>query len=119
MAEFNKNARAGVDPVFERGSTEFNRYGGDPRVKPNPSLAPLEKGPFYAVKVLPGSFGTFAGIAADAQARVVTKTGKPIPGLYVAGNDQASIMGGFYPAGGINLGPALTFGYIAGKELAK
>ena len=118
VAEFNRNARAGVDPVFERGSTEFNRYGGDPRVTPNPSLAPLEKGPFYAVKVLPGSFGTFAGIAADAQARVVTKTGKPVPGLYVAGNDQASIMGGFYPAGGINLGPALTFGYIAGKELA-
>src|SRR5699024_7085350 len=65
VEEFNANAREGRDPEFGRGETEFNRYGGDPKVGPNPSLAPIEKGPFYAVKVHPGSFGTFAGIAAD------------------------------------------------------
>lgn len=118
VARFNENARRGVDPEFERGETEFNRYGGDPKVGPNPSLAPIEKGPFYAVKVVPGSFGTFAGLAADGRARVLRTDGSAIPGLFVAGNDQASIMGGFYPAGGINLGPALTFGYVAGRELA-
>ncbi len=118
VADFNENARKGVDPDFERGASEFNRYGGDPKNAPNPSLRPLEKGPFYAVKIVPGSFGTFAGLAADPRARVLDTAGQPIGGLYVAGNDQASVMGGHYPAGGINLGPALTFGYIAGRELA-
>lgn len=115
---FNKNARKGIDPEFNRGATEFNRYGGDPKNTPNPSLRPLEKGPFYAVKVLPGSFGTFAGLDTDPRARALDTAGQPINGLYVTGNDQASVMGGHYPAGGINLGPALTFGYIAGRDLA-
>ncbi|MCB5291777.1 FAD-dependent oxidoreductase [Arthrobacter sp. SO3] len=118
VAEFNEKARQGVDPDFARGASEFNRYGGDPKNTPNPSLRPLEKGPFYAVKIVPGSFGTFAGLAADSRSRVLNESGKPIGGLYVAGNDQASVMGGHYPAGGINLGPALTFGYIAGRDLA-
>lgn len=118
VTEFNENARRGEDPEFGRGSTAFNKYGGDPKIGPNPSLAPIEKGPFYAVKVVPGSFGTFDGIKADGKSRVLRDDDTIIDGLYTAGNDRASIMGGFYPAGGINLGPALAFGYIAGKELA-
>src|SRR3712207_8716965 len=42
----------------------------------------------------------------------------PIPGLYAVGNDIASIMGGNYPGAGITLGPALTFGHIAGCHIA-
>ena len=122
VAEFNRNARRGEDPEFGRGSTPFNRYGGDPSVGPNPSLAPIEKGPFYAVRVVPGSFGTFAGLATDARARVLDGSDEsgdaPIPGLYAVGNDQASVMGGHYPAGGINIGPAMTFGYLAALDLA-
>jgi succinate dehydrogenase/fumarate reductase flavoprotein subunit len=118
VAEFNVHARSGEDPAFGRGSTIYNRYQGDPRCKPNPCVAPLERGPFYAVKVVPGSFGTFAGLKTDADARVLDAGGAPIPGLYAAGTDMASVMGGCYPAGGINLGPALTFGYIAGRHAA-
>ena len=118
VAQFNVNARAGVDPEFGRGATAFNRSGGDPKVGPNPSLAPIEKGPFYAVKVRPGSFGTFAGIDVDSSARVLSESGETIEGLFAVGNDQVSVMGGHYPAGGINLGPALTFGYVAARELA-
>jgi succinate dehydrogenase/fumarate reductase flavoprotein subunit len=118
VEEFNRRARGGEDPLFGRGSTPFNRGSGDPDHKPNPSLAPIERPPFYAIKVLPGSFGTFAGLRTDAQARVLTRGGDPVPGLYAVGSDQANVMGGYYPSGGINIGPAMTFGYIAGRHIA-
>ncbi|MGE3288194.1 MAG: FAD-dependent oxidoreductase [Pseudonocardia sp.] len=118
VAEFNAGARRGEDPHFGRGSTPFNRYGGDREVGPSPTLAPLEKPPFYAVQVVPGSFGTFAGLATDARARVLDSDDAPIPGLYAVGCDQASVMGGHYPAGGINIGPAMTFGFVAARDLA-
>jgi hypothetical protein len=41
--------------------TPYKRKQGDPVHGPNPCVAPIARGPFYAVKVLPGSFGTFAG----------------------------------------------------------
>lgn len=66
----------------------------------------------------PGSFGTFAGLKTNEYAQVLNTANQPIDGLYAAGSDMASIMGGFYPAGGINLGPAMTFGYIAGLHAA-
>ena len=47
------------------------------------------------------------------------KDGSVIPGLYACGNDMGSIMNGNYPGPGITLGPALTFGYIAGRHLAQ
>jgi succinate dehydrogenase/fumarate reductase flavoprotein subunit len=118
VAQFNRHARDGEDPDFGRGTTPFNRGSGDPDHHPNPSLAPIEKGPFYAIKVLPGSFGTFAGLKTDPQSRVLNAEGEPIPRLYAAGSDQANVMGGYYPSGGINIGPAMTFGYIAGRHAA-
>jgi len=118
IAEYNRHARIGEDPTFGRGTTPFNRGSGDPDHRPNPCVAPIDKPPFYAIKVLPGSFGTFAGLKTDAFARVLNAEGTPIEGLYAAGNDQASVMGGHYPSGGINLGPAMTFGFIAGRHAA-
>jgi succinate dehydrogenase/fumarate reductase flavoprotein subunit len=118
VARFNNHARVGLDPDFGRGSTPFNCGSGDPEHKPNPSLAPIEQPPFYAIKVLPGSFGTFAGLKTDPQSRVLRTDSQPIPGLYAAGSDQANVMGGHYPSGGINIGPAMTFGYIAARHIA-
>ena len=43
------------------------------------------------------------------------RNGAPIPGRYAAGSDQASVTGGYYPSGGINIGPAMVFGYVAGR----
>ncbi|OZC87143.1 FAD-binding dehydrogenase [Rhodococcus sp. 06-412-2C] len=117
VASFNAHAELGTDPEFGRGATLFNRGSGDPdNPYPNPTLAPLKEGPFYAVKVVPGSFGTFAGVSTDSSSRVLDKSLRPVPGLYAVGSDQSSVMGGHYPAGGINIGPAMTFGYIAARH---
>ncbi|OLL31248.1 FAD-binding dehydrogenase [Burkholderia sp. SRS-W-2-2016] len=118
VSAYNRHAQHGLDPQFHRGSTPYNRVQGDASHQPNPCVAPLEKGPFYAVKLLPGSLGTFAGLATDAHARVLDDNNQPIAGLYAVGNDSASMMGGCYPSGGITLGPAMTFGYLAGLSLA-
>ena len=105
-----------MDPDYARGATPFNRGSGDPdNPWPNPSLAPLERAPFYAVKLVPGSFGTFAGLVTDVESRVLDHDDNPIGGLYAVGVDQSSVMGGHYPSGGINIGPAMTFGYLTGK----
>ena len=118
VAAFNKTAADGQDPAFGKGSRAYNRYQGDALHGPNPCIAPIQDGPFYAIKMVIGDLGTYAGIKTDAQARALDADGRPIAGLYAAGNDMASIMGGNYPGAGITLGPALTFGYIAGKHLA-
>jgi len=80
--------------------------------------APLRHGPFYAVKVEIGDLGTFAGVRTDENARVLGPENRPIRGLYAAGNETASLMGGNYPGGGITLGPAVTFGYIAARHMS-
>ena len=59
---YNEGAGQGLDREFGRGSTSFNRYLADPDNKPNPCVAPVEKGPFFAVKVIMGDLGTFDGI---------------------------------------------------------
>ena len=119
VQEFNAAARVGQDPQFGKGSKAYNRYQGDALVTPNPCLAPLQHGPFYAIKLVVGDIGTFAGLVTDEKTRVLDAAGAPIKGLYAVGNDAASVMGGNYPGAGITLGPALTFGYIAGNQLAQ
>ncbi len=114
----NRDAAEGADLAFGRGGSPYNRVQGDAGHAPNPCVRPLGPGPFYAVRIHPGSLGTFVGLDADADARVLGADGRPIPGLYAAGNDMASMMRGRYPAGGITLGPGMTFGYIAAHHAA-
>ena len=118
VEEYNTDARLGNDPQFGRGKSAYNRYLGDAAHLPNPCVAPIEQGPFYAVKLLMGDLGTFHGLKTDGEARVLDHQGLPIPGLYAAGNEMASIMGGSYPGAGITIGPAATFGYIAARSMA-
>ncbi len=118
VGEYNRHAARGEDPAYGKGGTAYNRFYGDADRKPNPCLAPLAAPPYYAVKVVIGEIGTYAGIRTDRHARALDARREPIPGLYAAGNDMASIMGGAYPGPGITLGPAMTFGWIAGRHLA-
>jgi succinate dehydrogenase/fumarate reductase flavoprotein subunit len=112
---FNGYAATGIDPDFGRGTTAYERNLGDANVSPNPTMRPLKKGPFYAVKLYPGDIGASAGLVTDSHARVLGQNG-PIGGLYAVGNDQNSMMAGTYPAPGITLGPAITFAYIAVED---
>uniref|UniRef100_UPI002FC820C7 FAD-binding protein n=1 Tax=Bosea sp. (in: a-proteobacteria) TaxID=1871050 RepID=UPI002FC820C7 len=114
VAQFNGYAASGTDPDFGRGVTAYQRNLGDPKVGPNPTMRAL-KAPFYALKLYPGDIGASAGLATDAQARVLGENG-PIGGLYAVGNDQNSVMAGTYPGPGITLGPGITFAYVAVKD---
>ncbi|MFD2857732.1 FAD-dependent oxidoreductase [Seohaeicola zhoushanensis] len=118
VERFNGFARKGADADFGRGADAHSRYRGDQTVKPNPSLAPLETGPFYAITLYPGDLSSVAGLVTDGRTRVLDEAGKPIAGLYAVGLDMNSMTKGMYPAGGSSLGPGLTFGYIAGNEIA-
>jgi predicted oxidoreductase len=73
----------------------------------------VDQAPFYAVALTPGDIGAAKGLVTDEDARLLTPNGQPIDGLYACGNDAQSIMGGIYPAPGITIGPAITFGYLA------
>jgi succinate dehydrogenase/fumarate reductase flavoprotein subunit len=119
VARFNELAKYGVDSDFGRGVGAYSRNIGDAAwTGPNPCLGPLEKGPFYALKLYPGDIGAATGLATDSTARVLDATDAPIAGLYAVGNDQHSAMGGVYTAPGITIGPGIVFAYIAGRDAA-
>jgi succinate dehydrogenase/fumarate reductase flavoprotein subunit len=119
IADYNVAAEEGRDPEFGRGSTIYQRHLGDASRKPNPCVAPIVRAPFFAMRIYPADIGTAIGMKVDAQARVLRGDGSSIEGLYACGNDMGSIMNGNCPGPGIALGPALTFGYIAGRHLAE
>ena len=106
-------------PTAATGEVECDLRGsGDPEHGPNPSLAPIEKAPFYAIKVLPGSFGTFAGLKADPPVQSPQR-GRPTHSRPLRRRQRPSQRdGGHYPSGGINIGPAMTFGYLAARHAA-
>jgi len=119
VTNFNTHARDGRDPEFGRGGTIYQRHLGDAGHAPNPCVAPIAQAPFFVLRIYPADLGTAIGLAIDEHARVLREDGSAIAGLYACGNDMSSIMNGNYPGPGITLGPALTFGYIAGRHLAR
>jgi 3-oxosteroid 1-dehydrogenase len=114
---FNRFARVGKDDDFNRGARQYDRIFGDRRVKPNPALGPIEQGPFYAVKIVPGDVGTCGGIVTDEYARVLREDSSPIEGLYATGNSTASVMGGFYPGAGASIAGSFVFGWLAAEHI--
>ncbi|WP_273939255.1 3-oxosteroid 1-dehydrogenase [Kutzneria chonburiensis] len=115
---FNGFAFSGVDSDFGRGRSAYDHYYTDPAVIPNSCLAPLWEAPFYAFKIVPGDLGTKGGLVTDARARVLRPDGSVIPGLWAAGNASAAVMGRSYAGAGSTIGPAMTFGYVAGNDVA-
>jgi 3-oxosteroid 1-dehydrogenase len=119
VAGFNEFAKSGKDADFGRGNSGYDRYYGDPTVRPNPCLAAIDRPPFYAITMVPGDLGTKGGLRTDVHGRVLRADGSVIDRLYAAGNVSAPVMGHTYAGPGATIGPALTFGYLAARHIAE
>jgi succinate dehydrogenase/fumarate reductase flavoprotein subunit len=115
---FNEAARCGFDPDFGKGSSRFNRSMGAASHAPNPCLGPLETPPYYAVRISVGHMATLAGLQTDMHGQAINREGRPIGGLYLAGNDRVNVFRGACPGGGITLGPGMTWAHLTGLTLA-
>lgn len=112
VAQFNENALLGVDPSFHRGESDYDTMYG-------PTLAPLDKPPYYGAQVAPADLGTCGGARVNGNAQVLTPTGEILPRLYAAGNNSGiGGPGAGYGGGGGTIGPAFTFAHIAGTHAA-
>lgn len=115
---FNGLADAGVDSDFQRGSSAYDRYYGDPTITPNPNMRPLTSGPFYAVEVVLGDLGTCGGVQTDTHGQALREDGSAISGLYAIGNAAANTFGKTYPGAGATIAQGLVYGYVAAQHAA-
>ncbi len=120
VERFNIFAREGRDPDFRRGASTYDRQWGEavfPGRKPSPVLGPLEKPPFYAVKVGLTTAGTLGGLVTNANAQVLDARGDVIQGLYCTSNTQAMLPLGHHYESGAAQGKSMVFGYIAARHM--
>lgn len=117
VTQFDEHARRGEDPEFGKGSTAYQCAAGDPENQPNPCVAPLGSGPFYAIRLFPGDIGTMLGVAVNHKSQALDRNGLPIPGLYAVGTVATALSAGTYPGAGANLGPSITAGYVAAETI--
>ncbi len=120
VAANNHAAQTGVDARFGRGTSVMNRFNGDAEAGyPNPCLGPIDKGPFYALRVVPVDLAGGGGLRIDPNGGVLDTSGATIPGLYACGNDASSIFRGTYPGPGTTIGPAMVFGWRIAHHAAE
>ena len=113
VQRWNKMVASGRDEDFGRGEGAYDRYQGDPFKRGNNGLAPISRAPYYAVAYVPGDVATLGGVLTDEHARVLDENGRPIVGLYAAGNIAATVMGRTYPGPGASIAHTCTFGLVA------
>jgi len=132
IERFNGYAQSGADPEFDRGLHAYDREWHllfSARRKdtefpensmPNITMHPFgEKGPYYAFILAAGALDTNGGPLINEKAQVLGADGNPIQGLYGAGNCIASPARAAYFGAGATIGLALTYGYIAGMNVAR
>lgn len=104
VARYNRDAHAGIDSEWEKQA---------------PRHFPIDAAPYFAVEVRASVIGqTSAGVDIDPTTRVRDRNGLVIPGLFAAGETVGCIQGKRYSGGGMGVGNALTFGRIAGEQVA-
>ena len=106
---------ATVDRVNElHARHEDADYLKDPKF-----LEPIAEGPFYAVEVRPATCCfTACGLRIDRDAQVLDSSGRPIPGLYAAGEVTGGVIGPRYVGSGNSYGNCVTMGRVAGQSAA-
>ncbi len=121
IKRFNGFAKQGEDEDFQRGESPNENAWQFAVVKPvenpykNKTLFPIaSEGPFYAAILGAGTLDTKGGPRINSKGQVLDASQKPIAGLYAAGNCIASPAGQAYWGGGGTIGPAMTFGFLAG-----
>jgi succinate dehydrogenase/fumarate reductase flavoprotein subunit len=121
VQRWNKLADSGHDDDFHRGDSAYDGWCGDRTAYPGPmaTLGPLDTAPYYAVELVGSTLGTKGGPRTDVDGNVLDVDGDPIPGLYAAGNAMAGPTGMVYGGAGGTLGPAMVFGYRAGRAAAR
>jgi succinate dehydrogenase/fumarate reductase flavoprotein subunit len=117
VARYNEPRPPRRGSRFRQGHDQLQPLAGRPDHKPNPCLAPIETGPFYAVKLVIGDLGTFAGLKADENARVLDE--RPAHRRALCGGQRHGLdHGGQLSGRRHHAGAAITFGYIAARHLA-
>ena len=112
---YNEMVAAGADRDFGRGDEPYDRaFSGG-----KPPLTPIETPPFHAAAFGLSDLGTKGGLRTDARARVLDADGRPIPGLYAAGNTMAAVSGTTYPGGGNPIGASMLFSHLAALDMAR
>ncbi|HYO05141.1 MAG TPA: FAD-binding protein [Mycobacterium sp.] len=114
VSRFNELVADGVDRDFGRGDEAYDRTftgGASP-------LVPIDQPPYHAAAFGLSDLGTKGGLLTDTDARVLDAEGRPIPGLYAAGNTMAAVSGTVYPGGGNPIGAAMLFSHLAALHMA-
>ncbi|RYG91061.1 MAG: FAD-binding protein [Alphaproteobacteria bacterium] len=119
IARFNRFAETGRDEDFQRGDAAYDRFHGDPTVKPNPNLGAIEEPPFYAVRMYAGDVGTVGGIVTDVDGRALREDGTVVEGLFATGNSAASALGKSYIGAGTSIAGSMIFAYRAVQLMSK
>jgi 3-oxosteroid 1-dehydrogenase len=118
IQRFNQFAAKGLDPDFGRGQSAYNDCLGDPGYRPNASIGPLDRAPYYATRVYPADVGTCGGVITNEHAQVLDEHDRVIDGLYATGNTTATVMGRTYPGAGASIASSMVFGYVAARHAA-
>jgi succinate dehydrogenase/fumarate reductase flavoprotein subunit len=131
IERFNGFAEEGADQDYRRGASDYDNYwhevfspmaadsGHAPNPYPKRCMHPLaDTGPYYAMMLVAGCLDTCGGPSINASAQVLDTSGRPIPGLFAAGNCVASPSREAYYGAGHTLGMAVTFGYVAANSAA-
>ncbi|MEV6162224.1 FAD-dependent oxidoreductase [Streptomyces sp. NPDC052052] len=114
VARFNGFAATGTDEDHHRGEDPYDRFFANRRnAGPNPCLVPVDQPPYYAARLVLSDLGTKGGLRTDVHARVLDTEGRPVPGLYAAGNTSASFTSRVYPGPGVPLGTAMVAASLA------